>query len=141
MVHYRSQPIIVLAHLDALFPLVHAHELPLQLADFPNDLHAIVSIRKPSKGLTLQQPRPCMMRGLSDDELRQCINEPIVHTTLWKDGIGLKLWADGTLRTDNDDVLFAIHPDMVLQPESTVAFPFLEPILPWTLFCLVVEYV
>jgi hypothetical protein len=82
-----------------------------------------------------------MIRGLSDEELQQFTVERHMQTTLWKDGISLKLWADGTMRTDNDDVMFSNQPDILLQPESTIAFHFvLDRIFPWPVFCLVVEY-
>lgn len=138
---YRSEPLIVTAHLDALFPLVNPRELPEQLIDYGNELHAIVTITKPVNGIQITQPMPPLLRGLSDEELKQFIDREQKQTILCKDGIGLKLWAEGTLRSDNDDVMFAWGPDILFQPESTIAYPFLEPIFPWPVFGLVAMYV
>lgn len=135
---YRDEPIVVTADLNALFPLVNPVELPEQLIDYGNELHAIVSINKP---IQIMQPRPPMMRGLSDEELQQFIANEQQQTMLLKDGMGLKLWADGTLRSDTDDVMYACGPDILFQPESTIAYPFLEPIFPWPVFGLVAVYV
>lgn len=135
---YRDEPIVVTADLDGLFPPLNVNDLPEQLIDFPNELHAIVSIHKP---LQITQPRPCMMRGLSDEELKQFIKSEQKQTSLCRDGIALKLWSDGLLRTDTDDVMFATIPDIQLQPESTIAYHVLVSIFPFTVFGLIAIYV
>jgi hypothetical protein len=135
---YQSEPLVLLARLDALFPKVELTDLPEQLLDYPNELHAIVSILKP---IQITQPRPTLVRGLSNEDLQDFINNDQKQTVLLKDGIALKAWADGSLGTDVDDVFFAVMPDIRFNPEATIAYRILNGIVPFPVFGLMAMYV